>query len=114
MKSKKGFTLVELLGVIIILAVILLIAVPKITNIIDESKKEAYKSSVQGYINSILSEQFYNNNLVTYQVTNGISSPKVEIRGDMSEWNGIVQIDGGNSFKIVMASGEYCATSEFD
>ena len=34
MKKKNGFTLVELLAVIVILAVILVIAVPKITDTI--------------------------------------------------------------------------------
>ena len=40
MKNKvKGFTLVELLAVIVILAIILVIAVPKITDTIKNSKR---------------------------------------------------------------------------
>jgi|GEM_PF-3493009 len=39
--KKRGFTLIELLAVIVILAVIALIAVPLITKIIDNSKKNA-------------------------------------------------------------------------
>ena len=35
MKNKKGFTLVELLAVIVILAVILVIAIPRIIDVID-------------------------------------------------------------------------------
>ena len=35
---KKGFTLVELLAVIVILAVILIIAIPQIMNTIQESR----------------------------------------------------------------------------
>ena len=41
MNMKKGFTLVELLAVIVILAIILAIAIPGISNIIDSSKKGA-------------------------------------------------------------------------
>ena len=37
MNKKNGFTLVELLAVIVILAVILVIAVPQIINVINES-----------------------------------------------------------------------------
>ena len=44
---KKGFTLVELLAVIVILAVILVIAVPKITDTINSTKEASMKSSVQ-------------------------------------------------------------------
>ena len=43
MKKKNGFTLVELLAVIVILAIILVIAVPKILNVIEETKKDSLK-----------------------------------------------------------------------
>ena len=46
-KKKKTFTLIELLAVIIILAVILVISIPKILNVIDESKKDLFKTSEQ-------------------------------------------------------------------
>ena len=41
---KKGFTLVELLAVIVILAIILAIAVPTISSLIENSRVEAYKN----------------------------------------------------------------------
>ena len=49
MKSEKvnGFTLIELLAVIVILAIILVIAVPKILNVIEESKKDSFKNAAQ-------------------------------------------------------------------
>ncbi|MDD3453112.1 MAG: type II secretion system protein [Bacilli bacterium] len=50
---KKGFTLVELLAVIVILAVIALIAVPSIMGIISKAKIGASESSALGYIDSI-------------------------------------------------------------
>ena len=49
---KKGFTLIELLAVIVILSVITLITVPMITNVIEESKKKALTSSVEGLVES--------------------------------------------------------------
>ena len=49
---KKGFTLIELLAVIVILSVITLITVPMITNVIEESKKKALASSVEGLVES--------------------------------------------------------------
>ena len=49
---KKGFTLIELLAVIVILSVITLITVPMITNVIEESKKKALASSIQGLVES--------------------------------------------------------------
>ena len=47
MKNKNGFTLVELLAVIVILAVILVIAVPKITDTIKNSKIASFESSAK-------------------------------------------------------------------
>ena len=49
---KKGFTLIELLAVIVILSVITLITIPTITNVIEESKKKALASSIQGLVES--------------------------------------------------------------
>ena len=50
--QEKGFTLIELLAVIVILSVITLITVPMITNVIEESKKKALASSVEGLVES--------------------------------------------------------------
>ncbi|MCI5552830.1 MAG: prepilin-type N-terminal cleavage/methylation domain-containing protein [Tenericutes bacterium] len=50
--KEKGFTLIELLAVIVILSVITLITIPMITNVIEESKKKALASSVQGLVES--------------------------------------------------------------
>ncbi|MDD4027563.1 MAG: prepilin-type N-terminal cleavage/methylation domain-containing protein, partial [Bacilli bacterium] len=49
---KKGFTLVELLAVIIILGVILVIAIPSFNNAIKESKIKLYKSINQMVVKS--------------------------------------------------------------
>ncbi|MDO4377481.1 MAG: prepilin-type N-terminal cleavage/methylation domain-containing protein [bacterium] len=45
--KKNGFTLVELLAVIVILAIILVIAVPKITDTIDNARKGSFESSIK-------------------------------------------------------------------
>ena len=47
MKKKKGFTLVELLAVIVILAVILVIAVPQIMSVIESARKGCIESTAK-------------------------------------------------------------------
>ena len=47
MKKKRGFTLVELLAVIVILAVILIIAVPKISDVIKNSKEASLETTAK-------------------------------------------------------------------
>ena len=44
--NKKGFTLVELLGVLVVLSVILMIAFPLITTYINKSKQKAYDTQM--------------------------------------------------------------------
>ena len=51
-KKRNAFTLIELLAVIVILAVILVISIPKILDVIDESKLDSIKSSARMIINS--------------------------------------------------------------
>ena len=53
LKTKKGFTLVELLAVIVILAIILAIAVPGISNMMDNSKKSAFEADAKMIITGL-------------------------------------------------------------
>ncbi len=65
MKSKKGFTLVELLAVIAILAILVIIAIPNVLNLYRNARENAFvtevqeiiKSSQQGYLNGALSNK---------------------------------------------------------
>ena len=51
--KKNGFTLVELLAIIIILGIIAIITVPVILDIIDKSKEGAIKDSAYGYVDAV-------------------------------------------------------------
>jgi len=54
MKKNNGFTLIEILAVVIILGVIAIIAVPSITNYVNNSRKEAYITIAQKYVEGAL------------------------------------------------------------
>lgn len=56
MKNKKGFTLIEVLSVIIIIGILMLIAVPAVSKYIDRSNKASYASDVLAYVETIRSE----------------------------------------------------------
>ena len=62
MKKKKGFTLVELLAVIVILAVILIIAMPKISDVIKNSKEASLETTAKLIANQ--AEKKYTENQV--------------------------------------------------
>ena len=61
--NKKGFTLVELLAVIAIMALIAGVAIPNVVNMLDKGKKEDYIKDAK----AIISKVKYMYNLKTYQ-----------------------------------------------
>ena len=51
--NKKGFTLLELLAVIVVLSIIALIITPIVTGVISSSKDSANARSVEGHIKNV-------------------------------------------------------------
>ena len=72
MKKKKGFTLVELLAVIVILAVILVIAVPQIMSVIESARKGSIESTAKLIAES--AEREYTNRKILGKDTNVLCS----------------------------------------
>lgn len=62
--NKKGFTLMELLSVVIVLAIIALISIPIVMNIIKESEKKSVENSANGYVTA-LNEEIVNSDFST-------------------------------------------------
>ena len=101
MKEKnKGFTLVELLAVIVILALIALIATPIILNVINDAKKQAAKDSAYGYMDAvekyIVSSELEDKSIKdgTYTVED-LNSMGVSVKGNIPD-NGIIKIESGS------------------
>ena len=83
MKKKNGFTLVELLAVIVILAIILVIAVPSIMNTIEDSRKGALESSTK-MIASAAETQKMTKETLGQEFTGG------DCMASTATWSGIV------------------------
>ena len=100
MKGKnKGFTLVELLAVIVILALIALIATPIILNVINDAKKQAAKDSAYGYMDVvekyIVSSELEDKSIKerTYSVEE-LNNMGVSVKGSTPD-NGNIEIKEG-------------------
>ena len=119
MKNKKNaFTLIELLAVILILRIIALIAIPTVTNIIKESKKGAFKSSVQNIINAVETEcqleQMRGEELTTsYSFLNGAVDNELNIKGDLPK-SGTITVDSSCNVTVSVNDGNFCATKSLD
>lgn len=91
MNNKKGFTLIEILAVIIIMGIIMIVAVPAVTKYINDSRKSAYITTAKDYIKEAESKvvskefEFYDKD-VTYYIN--IKNLPLESGGDspFGEW----------------------------
>ena len=120
---KKGFTLIELIAVILILGFIALITVPKALDVIEDSKKESVVNSAKVYVKAvneaIINERMNKNKINdgTYSIASngniciGTLNVYQECTGDT--W---LNIDKKNSYpecgKITIEDGKVIASSE--
>ncbi len=123
MNKKKGFTLVELLAVIVILAIVLLIAVPMVMGIIENVKKDAFKNSAYGIIDAAeiyYAQTFLQGNLSyeSFQLVDGkmvnSSGKELVFHGEKPKSGSIVEINDKGQIKLKLTNGTYFATKEFD
>lgn len=96
--KKKGFTLIELIGVLVVIAVISLIATPLVMNIIRNSKESARKRSIDNYGKAIELA------ITSYLLDNGkfpteVSQLNIEYSGSKVEC-GVEYINDDNSIYL--------------
>jgi prepilin-type N-terminal cleavage/methylation domain-containing protein len=111
---KKGFTLMELLAVIVILAVIMAITIPKITETLDKASKDTFEDNVQALI-KVAKETYldYAGNDVKISMETGMitvnnSSTEFKYNGKLPEY-GCVKISKNGAVSVNVANSEYCA-----
>ena len=105
MKKKRGFTLVELLAVIVILAVILIIAMPKISEVINNSKKASFEATAKTIASQ--AEKKYMENEVLGNTGSFECSDVVKLNNtDYASCN-ITFDDKGNALVTLNGSGKF-------
>lgn len=95
MKSKKGFTLTELIGVITLLSIIIVMASLSVTSILAKNKKKIAMETAKSYVKAINDNNFINDpdNYISSSTVSEIN-PKIkrQISGDIPN-NGSVTIN---------------------
>ena len=109
--KEKGFTLVELLALIVILAIIPVIAVPKVMSVIEDSKKATLESTAKMIASSVEKQKVQNTvlgntNEITYDSLAKINkldyaSCSVEFDNNTAK----VTIEGSGKFAILYVCG---------
>jgi len=109
-----GFTLVELLAVIIILAVIALIATPIVLNVVESSRKSAFESSIYGIIEAIKLEtadkMIKGESLISKY---NFPIEELEFQGEQPE-GGIAKTDRKGKVSIAVHNGKWCGIKAYD
>ena len=105
--NKKGFTLVELLAVIVIMALIMGLAFPAVTGMINSSnqkKYEAYEKSMTEYAKAYFDET---NTVI------GLTTLKDKGLTGIEE-GCIGYVDGNNKYKAYLKCGDKYQTEDFN
>ena len=105
MEKKKGFTLVELLAVIVILAVILIIAMPKISDIIKNSKESSLEITAK--LIASQAEKKYTENQVLDNSSTIKCSDVAKISANDYESCNITFDDKGNAKVTIVGRGKF-------
>ena len=116
--KKNGFTLVELLVVFAILAFLALIMIPIISNIIDETEKDAFKTSADNMIEVIrLDNTKKDFDAEKYEIIDGKVTDSQEKKVHVEEnnnINGFVEINIDGDISLQIANGDWCVYKDFN
>lgn len=114
-KTKKGFTLIELITVIVILAIILLISIPIIGGLIDNAKRASLESSARIIIKEIKHNLVSNvnfeldsvneNTIKNYVNVDSDNFSKVNVKEESEDI--YITIDGKDSYDGYSVCGTY-------
>ncbi len=110
MKINKGFTLMELLAVIIVLAIIALVATPIVTNTITNVKRSSAMESVNNLINS--AELYFATKKPNYGKIDVLST-ELKYNGKKPE-QGEIEINNKGQSRIYAYVDGYCVTKEYE
>lgn len=118
--NKKGFTLVELLAVIVILAVVILVAVNNVIPQMNKAKAGAFKTEALSFLDG--AEQYYTSQQMTGKDFNETNKAGEKLEGvtikylvdnkyvksaDVDKYTGCIKYDETNGFTIKLSSASY-------
>ena len=122
MKNEKGFSLVEVLTIVVVLAIIMSIAVPRVLVSIDNVRKETFRKSANSIVDTVKLEysQKYKKDekAITYSFVDGgyaENSPKLKLKGDLPSIGDVyLSVDGKIALAVQSPDTKYCAKKKLN
>jgi len=113
MKS-KGFTLVELIAVIIIIGVLLLIIIPNISGVLKRAEQKTFAASAKGILRTA-NDYFADSGATAIegQCFNA-NSEEIKFDKDYQITGGEICYIDGTAYLKKVTNGKYCATGNTD
>lgn len=111
---KKGFTLIELMAVIVVLGVVAVITAPIMGDVIEQNKKGAFEDSVYGLIKAVNLDKAESgfNITRTYTISAGIITPSLETKGSVNGM-GNIYLNADGEISLTIEFEKWCASKEF-
>ena len=111
-RNKKGFTLVELLAVIVVLAIIMIIAIPQVMDSMASAKKNSLLVEARKVLNKTM-EKVQVNSMESKATTgcfkittNGTADTDINVDTG-NKYKGSVNVAADGTYKIYITDGEY-------
>ena len=122
MKNEKGFSLVEVLTIVVVLAIIMSIAVPRVLVSIDNVRKETFRKGANSIVDTVKLEysQKYKKDekAITYSFLDGgyaSNSPQLKLKGDLPQSGSVyLGVDGKIALAVRSPDGKYCAKKKLN
>ena len=132
MKNNKGFTLIELIAVIILVGLIALIITPKITKVLKTQKMNIFKDSVEGIVKAVKEDAVNNTSFNSTTTSNyrayiydgtglylTVAGNKavdadIKISGNIDNAQGTVVVTNDSNVVLAVYNDKFCAKKNAD
>lgn len=115
-KNNKGFTLIELIAIIILLGLIAVIAVPTVKKIVDDAKLKAFEETARGIIRAgnlyYSKEEMIGEELVQTKFSFPNEADDLKLSGKLPK-SGSMVINADGEIALAISDGKYCITKSY-